>query len=119
MILGMRLKDSTSVFNAFTDETRLRIMNLLGKGELCVCDLVRVLKEPQSKVSRHLAYLRRARLVESRKKGLWMFYRLSNPAGTGAILLASLKQMRGDFEELGADLKELNKSKDLLVACCK
>src|SRR4051794_14901027 len=65
------------MFRAFSDRTRLRLLNMLGSGEVCVCDLVAVLDVPQPKVSRHLAYLRRAGLVVARKEGLWMHYRLA------------------------------------------
>ena len=70
------------MFRAFSDRTRLRILNLLRPGELCVCDLVRVLGAPQPTVSRHLAYLRKAGLVTARRDGLWMHYRLA-PAASG------------------------------------
>src|SRR5438045_3748936 len=65
------------LFRAFSDRTRLRILNLLRTGELCVCDIVRVLALPQPKISRHLAYLRKAGLVKARKEGLWMHYQLA------------------------------------------
>jgi ArsR family transcriptional regulator len=65
------------LFRAFSDPTRLRILSLLRRGELCVCELVGVLGVPQPTASRHLAYLRRAGLVEARKDGLWMHYRLT------------------------------------------
>lgn len=65
------------MFRAFSDRTRLRILHLLRGGELCVCDLVNVLAVPQPKVSRHLAYLRKAGLVLARKEGLWMHYQLA------------------------------------------
>ncbi len=70
------------MFRAFSDRTRLRILNLLRDGELCVCDLVEVLGVPQPKTSRHLAYLRRSGLVVARKEGLWNYYQLA-PRGTG------------------------------------
>ncbi len=63
------------VFKALADRTRLRILGLLAAGEVCVCDLHDSLGEPQPKVSRHLAYLRRAGLVTARKDGLWVHYR--------------------------------------------
>lgn len=65
------------MFRAFSDRTRLRILNLLAAGELCVCDLVRVIGVPQPKISRHLGYLRRAGLVTARREGLWAHYRLA------------------------------------------
>lgn len=67
------------MFRAFSDRTRLRLLSLLLGGEQCVCGLVDVLDESQPKVSRHLAYLRRAGLVESRKDGQWAYYTLSKP----------------------------------------
>lgn len=116
----MKLKQSKTVFDALADETRLRILNLLNEGELCVCDLMRVLKEPQSKISRHLSYLRRAGLVQGRKEGLWMHYRLSKPAAklTG-MLLSALCACRNEHEELERDLKDLHKNKNCLIGCCK
>ena len=67
------------MFRAFCDRTRLRILNLLHGGQLCVGDIVDLLQESQSKVSRHLAQLRKAGLVEVRKEGLWCHYSLSTP----------------------------------------
>jgi ArsR family transcriptional regulator, arsenate/arsenite/antimonite-responsive transcriptional repressor len=67
------------MFRACSDRTRLRILNLLLNGELCVCDIVNTLKVPQPTTSRHLAYLRRAGLVEARRDGLWMHYKLATP----------------------------------------
>jgi ArsR family transcriptional regulator, arsenate/arsenite/antimonite-responsive transcriptional repressor len=68
-------------FRAFADPIRLRVLNLLQDGELCVCDLVEVLKLPQPTVSRHLSYLRRSRLVRVRQERSWNFYELA-PART-------------------------------------
>ena len=64
-------------FRAFADPIRLRVLNLLQDGELCVCDLVEVLKLPQPTVSRHLSYLRRSRLVRMRQERSWNFYELA------------------------------------------
>jgi ArsR family transcriptional regulator len=66
-----------SLFKALADATRLRILGLLLAGEVCVCDIHESLKIPQSKASRHLAYLRRSGLVETRREGLWIHYRLA------------------------------------------
>lgn len=116
----MKLKDSQKVFTALADETRLRILNLLNEGELCVCDIIKVLKEPQSKISRHLAYLRQAGLVEGRKDGLWMHYSLSKPAAKlYGMLLKAVCCCSSEFDELKKDLKLLNTNKDCLVGCCK
>ena len=64
-------------FAAFSDPTRVRLLHLLRDGELCVGDLVQILDMPQPTISRHLAYLRRSALVETRKSGLWMYYSLA------------------------------------------
>ncbi len=70
---------------ACADQTRLRLINLLAaEGEVCVCHLVDVLGTNQPKVSRHLAYLKRAGLVSDRKDGLWVHYRLSEPVANYA-----------------------------------
>ena len=66
-------------FRALSDPTRLRLLQLLTGGELCVCDLMGVLRIPQAKTSRHLGYLKRAGLVVSRKDGLWSYYSLARP----------------------------------------
>ena len=68
-------------FQALGDATRLRLLNLMGDQELCVCYFVEILKQAQPKISRHLAYLRRAGIVEARREGKWMHYRITPPAG--------------------------------------
>jgi ArsR family transcriptional regulator len=65
------------LFQALGDATRLRILGLLLTGEVCVCDIHESLELSQPKVSRHLAYLRKAGLVETRREGLWVHYRLA------------------------------------------
>jgi ArsR family transcriptional regulator len=65
------------VYRALADETRLRILALLRDGEVCVCHLQGSLRLPQPTISRHLAYLRKSRLVEARREGVWMHYRLA------------------------------------------
>ena len=71
--------DLETFFKALADHTRLRLIQLLGDDELCVCDCVKVLQTNQPKVSRHLAYLRRAGLVTARRDGKWTYYRLVEP----------------------------------------
>jgi len=116
----MKLTNLQIALAAIADPTRLRIMNLLQEGELCVCDVMSVLKEPQSKVSRHLGYLRKSGLVEARKQGLWMYYRLAKPSGkTIQGVFEALKLAQNDCEELKEDLRQFNRSKSCLVACCK
>jgi ArsR family transcriptional regulator len=71
-------------FQALGDRTRLRLLNLMGEQEICVCYFVEVLGQPQPKISRHLAYLRSAGLVAARREGRWMHYRLVMPQHEGA-----------------------------------
>jgi ArsR family transcriptional regulator len=78
--MARHLSDMESFFQALADATRLRILGLLLTGEVCVCDIHESLKISQSKASRHLAYLRRAGLVETRRDGLWIHYRLATLA---------------------------------------
>lgn len=68
------------LFRALADRTRLRLLSLMSRREICVCYFVEVLKMHQPKISRHLAYLRRAGLVTARREGKWMHYRLAVPA---------------------------------------
>ena len=84
-----QLSRMEAVFRALADETRLRILGLLLSGEVCVCDIHESLKVPQPKASRHLAYLRRSGLVETRRDGLWIHYRLANPTDRVLAALAS------------------------------
>jgi ArsR family transcriptional regulator, arsenate/arsenite/antimonite-responsive transcriptional repressor len=69
--------DLAALCRALSDETRLRILALLRDGEICVCHIHGGLRLPQPTISRHLAYLRKAGLVEARRQGIWMYYRLA------------------------------------------
>jgi ArsR family transcriptional regulator len=93
-----------SMFRAFSDRTRLRILHVLQGGELCVGDIVEILQAPQPRISRHLAYLRAAKLVVVRKSGLWSHYRLA-PAKTPfhKKLLECLAKCFVEVPELQAD----------------
>jgi ArsR family transcriptional regulator len=71
-------------FQALGDNTRLRLLNLMGDREICVCYFVEILAQGQPKISRHLAYLRRAGIVEARREGKWMHYRIVMPPDAGA-----------------------------------
>ena len=100
-------------FQALGDRTRLRLLNLMGEQEVCVCYLVEILNAPQPKISRHLAYLRRARIVSARREGKWMHYRIVMPSHTGAtqILRQTLVSLKEE-KSMQADLARLTK------ACC-
>jgi ArsR family transcriptional regulator len=108
------------MFRAFSDRTRLRILNMLrASDELCVCDLVAVLKAPQPKVSRHLAYLRRAGLVKARKDGLWSYYTLACARGAfHERLLDCLACCFREVPELASDIALLRSRGRCTVSCC-
>ena len=101
-------------FRALADRTRLRLLNLVGEKEVCVCYFVAVLKLSQPKISRHLAYLRRAGIVGARRQGKWMHYRLlvpSDPHGA-RILKDALAWLQQD--------PEMRRDQSQLVrACCR
>ena len=84
-----QLQSMERLFQALGDATRLRILGLLMTGEVCVCHIHESLKVSQPKASRHLAYLRRTGLVEARREGLWMYYRLAEAPDP---VVASVKQ---------------------------
>ena len=99
------------MLRAFADETRLRILHLLSLRELCVCDIMRALGQPQSKVSRHLGYLRDAGLVVDRKEGTWRHYSLKKPAGRfHAGLIGCLKTCFDEVPVLREDLRRLRRA---------
>ncbi|MDT7813012.1 MAG: ArsR family transcriptional regulator, arsenate/arsenite/antimonite-responsive transcriptional [Acidobacteriaceae bacterium] len=76
--------DMARFFLALGDKTRLRLLNLMGDQEIFVCYFVEILNQPQPKISRHLAYLRRAGIVSARRDGKWMHYRIVTPPNAGA-----------------------------------
>ena len=104
------------IFKAMSEPMRLRILALLTQRELCVCDIVTVLNQPQSTISRHLARLKAAGMVDDRREGLWVHYRLMTEESP---LFASLKSILGDMtqkepynkdiELLSTHLKEKNR----------
>jgi ArsR family transcriptional regulator, arsenate/arsenite/antimonite-responsive transcriptional repressor len=110
--------DANLLFRAFSDETRVRLLNLMRGGEVCVCDLVDTLRIPQPTTSRHLATLRRAGLVAVRKDGLWSHYSLA-PAG-GKFhekLLECLECCFDEVPELGADIARMQKVRKARGCC--
>ena len=103
------------VFKALADATRLRILRLLMAGDVCVCDIHDALKIPQAKASRHLAYLRRAGLVTTRREGLWVHYSLAKSAD---LIVATIEDatthVLGHVESLKKDAVRLEKR----TGCC-
>jgi ArsR family transcriptional regulator len=108
-----RTYDLALLFAALSDRTRLRLLNLMDGREVCVCYFVEILAQSQPKVSRHLAYLRRAGVVAARREGKWMHYRIRVPdhAGAARILCETLKVLKEE-KAMQADQARLSK------ACC-
>lgn len=105
-------EDELQLFRALADRTRLRLLNLMGEDEVCVCYFVEVLKVNQPKISRHLAYLRRAGVVAARREGKWMHYRIVEPPGAHAARI---------FAEVRAWLREdaeMRRDRERLVKVC-
>lgn len=105
--------DLALLFAALSDRTRLRLLNLMDGREVCVCHFVEVLGQSQPKISRHLAYLRRAGVVAARRDGKWMHYRIVGPGNEGAenILRETLAALRAE-KAMQQDLGRLER------ACC-
>ena len=104
-----------TLFKALADETRLRILGLLLAGEVCVCDIHESLKIPQPKASRHLAYLRRAGLVDTRRDGLWIHYRLGRLADPVLAAIAdAVRHALTHIETVQRDGERLHKR----TGCC-
>lgn len=108
MVAATKPSPADALFRALADRTRLRILCLLRRGELCVCDLVAALDVPQPTASRHLAALRRVGLVRCRKDGTWCYYRLA-PAATPVqiLVLGTLEAVAVELPEAARDAKRL------------
>jgi ArsR family transcriptional regulator len=105
--------DLELLFRALADRTRLRLINLIAEREICVCYFTEVIGAPQPKISRHLAYLRRAGIVAARREGKWMHYRLTMPddAAAARIVQDTIRALRSD-KSIMADVDRLDR------ACC-
>ena len=101
------------LFRVLADRTRLRLLNLIADKEICVCYFVEILRMSQPKISRHLAYLRRAGVVAARRQGRWMHYRLLTPQESvaSAILKETLAHLR-ELPDMRRDLAKLD------IQCC-
>jgi ArsR family transcriptional regulator len=101
------------LFRALADPTRLRLLNLMAGQEVCVCYFVEILKTHQPKISRHLAYLRRAGIVEARRDGKWVHYRVVTPADA-----ASAGILRQTLEWVSRDPQMQRDRQRLEMICC-
>ena len=99
-------------FLALADRTRLRLLSLIGDDEVCVCFFVEVLQTNQPKISRHLAYLRRAGLVSTRRQGKWRHYRVTPPKELHARRI--FDQVMGWLK----DDREMQRDRGRLVSLC-
>src|SRR5712664_636190 len=101
------------LFKTLADRTRLRLISLIGDSEVCVCFFVAILKTSQPKVSRHLAYLRRAGIVKARREGKWMHYRLAEPPDEHAARI--FREVRASLAEHPEFRRDQEK---LMQVCC-
>ena len=105
------MRELERTFKGLADQTRLRILNLLMHGELCVCDLQYVLQSSQPNVSRHLTYLKNSGLVLDRREGARIYYRLAQPnEATNRLLFAFLQDIFRTSSALVGDLRKLKKA---------
>jgi ArsR family transcriptional regulator, arsenate/arsenite/antimonite-responsive transcriptional repressor len=105
------MKELEQRFKGLADQTRLRILNLLMHGELCVCDIQYVLESSQPNVSRHLTYLKNSGLVLDRREGPRMYYRLAEPTkGAHKLLFAFLRKLFRTSAPLMEDSRKLRKA---------
>src|SRR4051812_33612851 len=113
--MDKRLHGLETTFKALADATRLRILGLLLTGEVCVCHIHESLRITQPKASRHLAYLRRAGLVEARREGLWMHYRIAElPDPVLEALSDTLRHALTHVEAVHKDADRLHRK----TGCC-
>ena len=113
--MAKQLFEMEIVFKALADATRLRILGLLLTGEVCVCDIHESLKIPQPKASRHLAYLRNAGLVDTRRDGLWIHYRLGTlPDPVLAAIGDAVRHALTHVDSVRRDAERLQKR----TGCC-
>ncbi len=104
------MEQLAQLYKSLSEETRIRIMMLLMQGELCVCDIQAVLEEPQSKISRHLAYLKHSGLLSSMRVGVWIHYLIRESADeTCKAQLAFMKRQLWELPLYRADRKKLRK----------
>ena len=109
------LAEMETVFRALADQTRLRILGLLLTGEVCVCHIHDSLKVSQPKASRHLAYLRRAGLVATRREGLWIHYRMATlPDAVLEVIRSTVAHALTHMDVVRKDVERLRKNTD----CC-
>lgn len=110
--------DIISIFKALADENRIRILNLLRNGELCVCDIEAALEIKQSNASRHLTRLKTAKIITSKKKSQWVYYRLNEDVFLKYPFLSSI--LYEEIEKISVckdDLVLLKKFKESARSC--
>jgi ArsR family transcriptional regulator, arsenate/arsenite/antimonite-responsive transcriptional repressor len=113
--MDKRLYGLETAFKALADATRLRILGLLLTGEVCVCHIHETLRISQPKASRHLAYLRKAGLVDARRQGLWMYYRLAPlPDPVLRSIAETVRHALMHLDVVGKDADRLQKK----TGCC-
>ena len=113
--MSEKLSIMETFFLALGDRTRLRLLNLMREGEVCVCYFTEALQELQPKISRHLAYLRQAELVETTREGKWVYYRIAEPKDQNAVrVLSEVFNWLANDEQMQQDRARL-----IQINCCE
>ena len=111
--LGETVRDFMAITKALADENRVRVLLALERGELCVCQIVELMGLATSTVSKHMSILKQARLVDSRKEGRWMYYRLADKHAPAAVR----QGISWIARSLGSDPQVIRDKKRLATIC--
>ena len=113
------MKELLNIFKALSEETRLKMLKIMGKGEICVCDLVSVLNVSQPKISFHLNVLKEAGLIKDRKQGKWVHYSINDSDMFKRFLMLSVLERISDetMKENLSKLKEISNIKNNNRCC--
>lgn len=105
------MRDFMAITKALADESRVRLLMALREREICVCQLIELVQLAPSTVSKHMSILKQARLVDSRKEGRWIYYRLADSKSSAAVRRAIrwVGESLADDEQLTADVRELER----------
>jgi len=111
------MQELLNIFKALSDETRLKLLKILEKGEICVCDLVSVLNVSQPKISFHLNVLKEAGLIKDRRQGKWVHYSINDSDMFKRFLILSVLERISD-EAMKENLSKLKEILTIKNRCC-
>lgn len=118
-LLGTFMISPLELFKGLSDQTRLYSLLLIHQEqELCVCELMAALELSQPKISRHLALLREAELLETQRRGQWVFYRLSTQLESWAVTVIEQAYQQSDLSQLNQRLRNMGERPERIQQCC-